>query len=78
MVKNISEAQALIDWALTKGIKRLKLGELEVEFNPSLREVPLQLPAVDPVLGEPALASEEAQKQNNKEDEELLFWSSGS
>jgi len=66
MFKDISELKSFILWAKDQKIKRLKVGECEAEFS--------DLVHVEEMITAPE--TKVNQEQQQKEDEELLFWSS--
>lgn len=71
MFKNLEEVRSLIAWAKTQKIRRLKLGELEVDISELayVDDLTTNIPTVESI--EPKSAAEQA-----KEDEKLLYWSS--
>ena len=73
MFKSIEEVRAFIEWAQTQKVKRIRVGDVEVEPLPSFQlETISDLPVVDSISGLGPLKA----TQEDKEDEELLYWSS--
>lgn len=72
MFKNVQEVKEFLLWAQKNNIKRVKLAEVEAEFSTL---VPIQdeklVELVDSITGTSSIEA----TQDNKEDEELLFWS---
>lgn len=66
MFKDVEELKNFILWAKNQKIKRLKLGDYEAEFSDLVYVEQLQ----------EAQMPEQAPGDQQKEDEELLYWSS--
>jgi hypothetical protein len=74
MFKNVQELQDFILWAKTEKVKRLKVGDVEVEISDyALVQDLYQTPLSQPSTTEPQKVDEI--NRIKKEEEDLLLWS---
>lgn len=75
MIKSVEELKALILWAKEQKLKRLKVGDIEVEVSDiSILESVQVEKLVSPPTGS---MPQQATQTENEEDDELLYYSSG-
>jgi len=85
MIENISELQELIEWCKATGVKRLKISEVEFELS----DISLSEKYMETTGGASALKDRESSsltsdtmadtvdsKEQQKDDDDLLYWSS--
>lgn len=73
MFKNVEELRDFILWAKSEKLKRIKVGEVEVEISDYALAEDL-LPSTSQTLSAEPQSAEEL-KRIKKEEEDLLMWS---
>jgi len=77
MISNIEEFKALVLWAKSEGLKRIKLNDIEVEISDYI--IASDLAAKQGLQEEPLSTSAtmvDTEKTTKEEDDQLLYWSS--
>lgn len=72
---NLEEIKSFLIWAKEQGVRRAKVGDLEVEFSDMAMVVQYQ-DKLSPTAGLGAILQPKSEEQLKKEEEDLLFHSS--